>query len=49
MDFSGRRLLVIGGHSRSYVEKWHDPLKIAARLKTEYQEIMTSKTGRCAP
>jgi len=29
----------LGQHSRAYVERWHDPLKIAARLKSEYEAI----------
>lgn len=33
----------IGRRSRTYVEKWHDPLKIAAALKGEYEAIMASK------
>ena len=33
----------IGLRSRAYVEKWHDPLKIAARLKSEYETILASK------
>lgn len=39
-------LPAIGQRSRQYVEKWHDPLKIAARLKTEYEAIMASKQPR---
>jgi glycosyltransferase involved in cell wall biosynthesis len=31
----------IGRNSRKYVEKWHDPKKIAARLKKDYEEILT--------
>jgi hypothetical protein len=34
----------IGRLGRAYVEKWHDPLKIAARMKEEYGEIMSSKS-----
>jgi hypothetical protein len=34
----------IGRLGRDYVEKWHDPLKIAARMKEEYGEIMSSKS-----
>lgn len=30
----------LGRRSRAYVEKWHDPLKIAAKLKHEYEAIM---------
>jgi len=33
----------VGRRSRAYVEAWHDPLKIAARLKEDYQAIMTAK------
>jgi hypothetical protein len=28
-----------GKQGRSYVENWHDPLKIAARLKKDYEDI----------
>jgi len=33
----------VGRRGRAYVEKWHDPLKIAARLKGEYEAVMASK------
>jgi hypothetical protein len=33
----------LGARSRRYVEKWHNPLKIAANLKREYDTIMSSK------
>ncbi len=36
-------LAEIGRRSRAYVERWHDPLKIAARLKSEYEAIMATK------
>ena len=43
-------LATVGQRSRRYVENWHDPLKIAARMQTEYEAIMASKqrkdTGR---
>jgi len=35
----------LGQVSRAYVEKWHDPLKIAARLEDSYKAIM-AKQGR---
>lgn len=38
-----RQLPDIGQRSRAYVENWHDPLKIAARLKSDYEAIMASK------
>ncbi|MCT7995237.1 hypothetical protein [Laspinema olomoucense] len=33
----------IGRKSRAYVERWHDPLKIAERMKKEYESILLSK------
>jgi len=33
----------VGQQGRAYVEAWHDPLKIAARLKQDYEAIMASK------
>jgi hypothetical protein len=36
----------IGQRSRTYVETWHDPLKIATNLQTTYQTIMAKKSGR---
>lgn len=33
----------VGRRSRAYVERWHDPLKIAATLKDEYEAIVSSK------
>ena len=34
-------LTEIGRRSQAYVEKWHDPLKIAARLKADYESILS--------
>ena len=34
------RLREIGARSRGYVERWHDPLKVAARLKLDYQRAL---------
>jgi hypothetical protein len=31
----------VGRRGRAYVERWHDPLKIAERLKAVYAEIVT--------
>jgi len=33
----------VGRRGRAYVERWHDPLKIATKLKGEYEAIMASK------
>ena len=37
-------LLDVGYRSRAYVEKWHDPIRIANRLKVEYETIVSGKT-----
>jgi glycosyltransferase involved in cell wall biosynthesis len=36
-------LAEVGRRSRAFVERWHDPLKIAARLKADYEAILASK------
>jgi glycosyltransferase involved in cell wall biosynthesis len=36
----------VGQSSRAYVEKWHDPVKIAARLKSEYEAILANRKSR---
>ena len=44
-------LAEVGRRGRAYVEAWHDPLKIAARLKRDYESILQSKrrAPRAAP
>ena len=37
------KLTELGYRSRAYVERWHDPVKIAARLKSEYEAILSQK------
>jgi glycosyltransferase involved in cell wall biosynthesis len=37
------KLPEMGPRSRAYVEKWHDPMKIAAKMKDEYEAIMATK------
>ena len=32
----------VGRRGRAYIERWHDPLKIAAELKGVYEEIASS-------
>ncbi len=34
------RLPELGARSRAYVERWHDPVKIAERLKRTYEQIL---------
>ena len=41
-----KELSQIGRQGRSYVENWHDPLKIAARVKKDYEEIFSRKLRR---
>lgn len=36
-------LPAVGARGRAFVERWHDPLKIAARLKDDYETILASK------
>lgn len=35
----------VGRESRAYVEAWHDPRKIALRLKHDYEDIMAAGRG----
>jgi len=37
-----RELPEVGRRGRTYVEKWHDPLKIASRLKADYEAIQST-------
>jgi len=34
------KLVSIGKKSRQFVERWHDPIRIAKRLKRDYEKIM---------
>src|SRR5262249_48350106 len=36
-------LPALGRRCRAYVERWHDPLKIAAGLKADYEAILASR------
>jgi hypothetical protein len=33
-------LLALAKKSREYVEKWHDPLKIAQEIKDDYEKTL---------
>jgi glycosyltransferase involved in cell wall biosynthesis len=35
-----------GIQSRAYVEKWHDPIKIAAKVKSDYEDALRRKKMR---
>jgi hypothetical protein len=39
-------LPALGQRSRAYVERWHDPQQIAARVKQEYEAVMAHKQPR---
>lgn len=41
-------LPAIGRRSREYVERWHDPLRIAQGTKETYERILGSRRGRSA-
>ena len=37
LTFHRHKLVELGALSRTYVERWHDPLRIAASLKEAYE------------
>jgi hypothetical protein len=37
------QLPAVGKASRRYVERWHDPLKIAARTKADYERVLKQR------
>lgn len=37
-----------GMHSRAYVEKWHDPLKIASSIKSDYEAAVQAQSESTA-
>jgi hypothetical protein len=43
-----RELTELGQRSRAYVEKWHDPLRIARKLACEYHTIARRPANACA-
>lgn len=45
LDMSRHELLAVAKQSRAYVEKWHDPLAIAQRVKQDY-ELALRTAGR---
>ena len=40
------QLAEVGRRGRAYVERWHDPLKIAQQLKLDYEAIVAQPTHR---
>lgn len=40
VEMPRHELLEIAHRSRRYVEKWHDPIKIAQQLKSDYEEAL---------
>jgi hypothetical protein len=36
----------LGGASRTFVERWHDPVKIAERLRDVYEAIVPRRGAR---
>lgn len=43
LSMSREELLVKGRKSRAFVEKWHDPQKIAHRLKNDYENALRQR------
>jgi len=44
-------LAALGQRSRAYVERWHDPLKLAARIKADYERTFAQihRAAGCTP
>jgi len=40
LQMSKQELLQLAKRSRAYVEKWHDPLRIAERVKADIQQAL---------
>jgi hypothetical protein len=40
LEMPRERLLILAKRSRAYVEKWHDPLSIAIRIKRDLEQAM---------
>ncbi len=45
LDMPRAALVELGKRSRAYVERWHDPLKIAADIKRDYEAALQRSRG----
>ena len=45
LDMPRPELVELGKKSRAYVERWHDPLKIAADIKRDYEAALQRSRG----
>jgi hypothetical protein len=41
-----RDLVALGRRSRAFVERWHDPMRIAAQIKQEYELALSGKNRK---
>jgi hypothetical protein len=39
-------LVALGRRSRAFVERWHDPMRIAAHIKQEYERALAGKNRK---
>lgn len=46
LEMPRAEIVRLGRASRAFVERWHDPIKIAARLRDDYVNALTSIAGR---
>ena len=45
LEMPRMQLVELGKKSRAYVERWHDPLKIAADFKRDYEAALSRPRG----
>lgn len=46
LELPRSELVELGKRSRAYVERWHDPLKIAAEIKADYELALAKRKKR---
>ena len=43
LEMPRRELVALGLRSRAFVERWHDPMRIAAMIKRDYELALAGK------
>jgi glycosyltransferase involved in cell wall biosynthesis len=46
LEMPRKDLVALGRQSRAFVERWHDPMRIAALIKRDYEMALASKNRR---
>lgn len=46
LELPRKDLVALGRRSRAFVERWHDPMRIAALIKRDYEMALASKNKR---